>query len=426
MRGLGDKIPRGQLYFEPAEIYPALARGLTTGLQRGPSVRELEVRFAQLTGAPGALALPRTRIAIYTLLQAMDLPAGGDVIMSPVTIPDVVNAVLLAGLRPAFVDLGERTCNMDPDALADAFSERTCAILVTHLCGLPTDMDRVMALAEPRAIPVIEDCSQIIGGSWRGQAPGLVGHAGVYSLTTLKPVSSFYGCLAVSRDAALLSRVADLTAHFPPPKASDFLGVIARDTLFYLVTHPTLFSWGTYYAARALERLAPVGTSEIQKGNLPLVRFQPSTRRAAWPSTMLVQYTDCQASIALPALERMPEQTARRVALATHLYERLEAQGVPGLPVMPSGGQAVYWRCPLWTQDRDELRAWLTDRYVDTATSGLLCATREPAFSDLHRPTPHAGHFMDEVVFLPIHPSMTEDDMTYVADCVGEFFRARR
>ena len=287
-------------------------------------------------------------------------------------------------------------------------------------------MDRVMALAEPRDLPVIEDCSQIIGGSWRDQAPGLVGHAGVYSLTTLKPVSSFYGCLAVSRDEALLARVSDLTAHFPPPKTSDFLGVIARDTLFYLVTHPTLFSWGTYYAARVLERLAPVGTSEIQKGNLPLMRFQPSTRRSAWPATMLVQYTECQAAIALPALERMPEETAHRVALATHLYARLEAQGVPGLPVIPSGGEAVYWRCPLWTTARDELRAWLTDRFVDTATSGLLCATREPAFSDLHRPTPHAARFMDEVVFLPIHPSMTEGDMTYVADCVGEFFRARR
>ena len=426
MRALGDKIPRGQLYFEPAEVYAALARGLPSGLQRGPKVEALEARFAEMTGAPRALALPRTRIAVYALLQAMELPAGGDVIMSPVTIPDVVNAVLLAGLRPVFVDLGERTCNMDPEALAAALSERTCAILVTHLCGLPTDMDRVMAVAQPRDLPVIEDCSQSMGGSWRDQAPGLVGHAGVYSLTTLKPVSSFYGCLAVSRDEDLLSRVSGLTAHYPPPKASDFLGVIARDTLFYLVTHPRLFSWGTYYAARVLERLAPVGTSEIQKGNLPLVRFQPSTRRSAWPATMLVQYTDCQAAIALPALERMPEETAHRVALATHLYARLEAHGVPGLPVIPSGGEAVYWRCPLWTTARDELRAWLTDRYVDTATSGLLCATREPAFSDLHRPAPHADRFMDQVLFLPIHPSMTEDDMTYVADCVGEFFRARR
>lgn len=425
MRLPGKKIPRGQLYFQPVEVYGALARGLPTRLVRGEEVKALERRFAELTGSPCVAALPRTRIAVFTLLEALGLPAGSEVAMSPVTIPDIVNAVLLAGLKPVFVDLGERTCNVDADALEAAVTERTSAILVTHLCGFPSDMDRIMALASAHGLRVIEDCSQSMGGDWRGKAPGLTGDAGVYSLTTLKPVSSFYGCLVVSRDRDLMRRVGERTAHYPVPKARDLLSVVARDTLFYLATHPVVFSWGTYYAARALERLAPGPVSEIQKGNLPLVRFQTAERRAAWPDTMLVQYTDCQATIALPALERMPEETAHRMRLGQALYARLAELGVPGLPTLPEGASSVYWRCPLWTDARDALRAWLTDHYIDTATSGLLCATREPAFEEFTTHTPHAVRFMDDMLFLPIHPSMSEGDMTYIADCVGAFFSRR-
>ena len=426
MRPLGQKIPRGQLYFEPREVYGALARGVPRALQRGTRVQELEWRFAALTGAPRALALPRTRIAVHLILKALELPEGSRVIMSPVTIPDIVNAVLLAGLRPVFVDLGVRTCNIDYDALEEAIDTDTSALLITHLCGFPTEMDRVMALAKVHSLSVIEDCSQSIGGSWSGQSPGLAGDAGVFSLTTLKPVSSFYGCLMISRKPELLEKVAEMSATFPPPRARDLVSVVARDTLFYLVTHPTFFSWGTYYAARVLEKLAPVGTQEIQKGNLPLMRFQPSLRRAQWPREMLVQYTDCQANMALPALERLPEETARRAKLATRLYAALRDQGVPGLPVLPEGQSSIYWRCPLWTSERDALRAWLTDRFIDTATSGLLCASREEAFSDLAEDTPQAFQFIDEMLLLPIHPSMTEDDMCDIAEAVGAYFDSRR
>jgi dTDP-4-amino-4,6-dideoxygalactose transaminase len=72
------------------------------------------------------------------------------------------------------------------------------------------------------------------------------------------------------------------------------------------------------------------------------------------------------------------------------------------------------------------LRAWLTDRFIDTATSGLLCASREEAFSDLAEDTPQAFQFIDEMLLLPIHPSMTEDDMCDIAEAVGAFFDSRR
>ena len=171
MRSIGRKIPRGQLYFEPSEVYGALARGIPGALRRGDRVRELESRFAELTGSPRALALPRTRIAVHLILKALDLPEGSQVIMSPVTIPDIVNAVLLAGLRPVFVDLGQRTCNVDYDALAHAITDETSALLITHLCG-PATWTASWRSQGTMIFASSKTARRASGGAGKGRPPG--------------------------------------------------------------------------------------------------------------------------------------------------------------------------------------------------------------------------------------------------------------
>ena len=184
------KLPRGQLYFDPAGVTVDAARSLASRPAAGEVVRRFEEAFAAELSAPSAISFPHARIALLQILRALNLPAGSEVAMTPVTIPEIVNVVILAGLRPVFVDLGERTCNIDCDDLERKITPRTKAILLTHLCGLPSDMPRVMAIAEQHGLEVIEDCSQVPGTRFRGRTLGLWGRAGFMSLTPLKPVST--------------------------------------------------------------------------------------------------------------------------------------------------------------------------------------------------------------------------------------------
>jgi len=365
-------------------------------------------------------------VALLAILRALDLPPGSEVLMTPVTIPDVVNAVLLAGLRPVFVDLGERTCNVDPAALAARVSPAARVLLLTHLAGLASPMDEILRVAEARGLVVLEDCSQAMGTRFRGKLLGTFGRAGFYSLSTLKPVASFHGGLAITGDAALAGTLRQGARALPPPSRRWLLKMFARDTILHAASHPLPFSLASYYGMAALEQLAPAIVDELQRGNLvydAARRAARVTRKTALAPSFFAAYTEAQAVLAEGCLDVLEAGNRRRFELGSRLHRALGAAGVPGLVQVDPRGAPTFWRYPLWTSDPAGLRAFLRRRGIDAARTNLCCASREPAFADLAADTPNAVAFVDGTVFLPLHPNLDEDDMDHVARAVADFSR---
>ncbi len=424
---LQRKLPRGQLYLPDLR---RVGRGLVAALSppsRGARVDALERRFAAALESRDAVLLPHARVALLAILRALDLPPGSEVLMTPVTIPDVVNAVLVAGLRPVFVDLGERTCNVDPDALACRVSPRSRVVLVTHLSGLASPMDEIRCVAEAHRLVVLEDCSQAMGARFRGKMLGTFGRAGFSSLSTLKPVASFHGGLAVTDDAALAAALREAARAMPAPSRRWLFEMFARDAVLHAASHPLPFSLAGYYGVAVLERLAPAIVDELQRGNLvydPARRIARVKRKTELAASFFAAYTDAQAVLAEGCLDVMDAGNRRRTELVARLHGQLEAAGVPGLVRLDPRGSPTFWRYPLWTSDPGALRASLRRRGIDAARTNLCCASREPAFAELAAETPNAVAFVDGMVFLPLHPNLDERDMDHVARAVIEHSRA--
>lgn len=424
---LQRKLPRGQLYLPDLR---RVGRGLVAALSppsRGARVAALERRFAAALESRDAVLLPHARVALLAILRALDLPPGSEVLMTPVTIPDVVNAVLVAGLRPVFVDLGERTCNVDPDALAARVSPRSRVVLVTHLSGLASPMDEIRCVAEAHRLVVLEDCSQAMGARFRGKMLGTFGRAGFSSLSTLKPVASFHGGLAVTDDAALAAALREAARAMPAPSRRWLFEMFARDAILHAASHPLPFSLAGYYGVAVLERLAPAIVDELQRGNLvydPARRIARVKRKTELAASFFAAYTDAQAVLAEGCLDAMDAGNRRRTELVARLHGQLEAAGVPGLVRLDLRGSPTFWRYPLWTSDPGALRASLRRRGIDAARTNLCCASREPAFAELAAETPNAVAFVDGMVFLPLHPNLDERDMDHVARAVIEHSRA--
>jgi dTDP-4-amino-4,6-dideoxygalactose transaminase len=418
---LQRKLPRGQLYLPDLR---RIGRGLALSLaapSRGERVAALERRFARTLDRREAVLLPHARIALLALLRALDLPPGSEVLMTPVTIPDVVNAVLVAGLRPVFLDLGERTGNLDPAELARRASPRARVLLLTHLSGLASRMDEIMAFAEARGLVVLEDCSQAMGTRYRGKLLGTFGLAGFYSLSTLKPVASFHGGLVICDDEALAASLRESAADLPLPTRAWLFKMFTRDALLHAASHPLPFSLAGYYAALALERLAPAVIDELQRGNLiydPARRAARGQRRSAIAPSFFAAYTDAQAALAEGCLDALDAGNQRRAALCARLHRALQAAGVPGLVELDPLGSPTFWRYPLWTADPPALRAFLLLRGLDAARTNLFCASRAPAFADFAAETPNAAAFVEGMVFLPLHPNLNEADMDHLASAI--------
>ena len=143
---------------------------------------------------------------------------------------------------------------------------------------------------------------------------------------------------------------------------------------------------------------------------------------------MMARFSDFQAAMGLRALETLASGNRRRTELGLMLLELLRARGVPGLlEITGDPGECTFWRFPLWVHPArvTELRRHLLSRGVDSSPTNLACCSREPMFTDFRADTPHARRFVDEMIFLPIHPNLRDGDMRHVADAVSHYYEAQ-
>src|SRR4029079_2605433 len=173
---------------------------------QGPDIARFEAAFARRLGTGHAIAASYGRMAFYYLLKALDLPAGAEVVLPALTFWVVPEIARVAGLKVVFADVDPKTFTIDPQALEQAITPATRAVVPTHLYGLPCDMDAIMAVASRHNLKVIEDCAHALGATFDGRPVGTFGDAGFFSFQTLKPLNCFGGGMGLVRGARVATR----------------------------------------------------------------------------------------------------------------------------------------------------------------------------------------------------------------------------
>ena len=153
---------------------------------KGQFVISLEREFAALLGVKHALACSSGTAAIHAAVAALDPEPGDEIITSPITDMGAIAPILYQGAIPVFADVDPFTCNVTAGSIGARLSERTRAIIVTHLFGQPCEMSHILTLASARGLPVIEDCAQAYGARYRGRLVGTFGEIGLLQLAAGK------------------------------------------------------------------------------------------------------------------------------------------------------------------------------------------------------------------------------------------------
>jgi dTDP-4-amino-4,6-dideoxygalactose transaminase len=170
----------------------------------GEQVKQFERAYAALTGARHCLATANGSTALLTSLYALDVGAGDEVIVPPYTFVATVNAVLLRGALPVFVDTDIETFQIDARKIEAAITERTRAIVPVHLGGSAADLDAILPLGQRRGLPVLEDACQAHLGEWKGRKVGTLGKAGCFSFQASKNLNSGEGGAIVTDNTAFV------------------------------------------------------------------------------------------------------------------------------------------------------------------------------------------------------------------------------
>jgi aminotransferase EvaB len=172
--------------FTDEELWNALRRQLELSqFILSAEVERFEARFAELCQTSFAIGVNSGADALFLALKALAIGPGDEVITVPNSFVATAGAIVAAGAKPVFVDVGA-DYNMDVNLLAPAITARTKAILPVHLTGNPADMPRIMAIARTHHLAVIEDAAQAVAASIEGQPVGSFGDAGCFSLHPLK------------------------------------------------------------------------------------------------------------------------------------------------------------------------------------------------------------------------------------------------
>lgn len=262
--------------------------------QYGKVVPQLEKEFAQWSRAAHCVATSSGTSALHTALAVVDPAPGDEIISSPITDMGAVMPIVYQSAVPVFADVDPLTCNVTAETIAPQITDRTRAILVTHLFGCPVDMDPILALARPRGIKVIEDAAQALGTRYKGKRVGTLGDIGCFSLQQGKHITCGEGGFVVTNDANLGRRARlfhDKGWNFHEPNADHhFLGLNYR-------------------------------------------------------------MTELQGAVALAQLAKLEQFVAHRRRLANRLSDMLAS--VKGLlcPTDPPFGEHVHWRYPLRVVD---------------------------------------------------------------------------
>lgn len=210
--------PDGQISFPnvyDAEPIPDSARAeierllITGDLFRYTAAKDapvslLERDFAEALGAKYALAVASCSAALFLALRAFDLPKGAKVLIPAFTFAAVPSAVVHADCVPVLVEVG---ADLRID-LADFEAKLPGAsvILISHMRGHTSDMDRIMALADAAGIPVIEDAAHSLGTTWGGRNIGTIGKVGCFSFQSYKLINGGEGGMLITDDPEIAAK----------------------------------------------------------------------------------------------------------------------------------------------------------------------------------------------------------------------------
>ena len=332
----------------------------------GDEVEAFEQEFAAYCGALHCVGVGNGFDALSLILLGFGIGGGDEVIVPSNTYIATWLAVSEVGASPVPVEPDPATLNLDPERLERAVTSRTRAIIAVHLYGLPVDMDRVLEVARPRGIKVIEDAAQSHGALYKGRRTGTLGDAAGFSFYPSKNLGAFGdGGAVVSDDPQLADRVRSLR---------------------------------NYGSRRKYEHETKGGNSRLDELQAALLRVR---------------------------LRCLDEWNSRRRTVARLYDSRLAGLGLT-LPVGHTEEEHAWHLYVIRTGQRERLRHLLGARGVGTLVHYPVPPHLQPAYQELGL---HAGALPiseaihREVVSLPIGPHMSEEEVHYVATAVADCLR---
>lgn len=364
---------------EIREVVSSLRSGW---LGTGPRTQQFERKFAEYKGVTPAnvLAVNSCTAALHLSLIVADVQPGDEVITTAMTFCATVNAIIHTGARPVLCDIDPETKNIDAKALEKLITKKTKAIVPVHFAGLMCDMGMIMALARKYDLLVIEDCAHAIESTCPQGEAGTLGDFGCFSFYVTKNLVTGEGGMIICSDQEKNDRAKRLALH----------GM----------------------SADAWNRFSDDGYKHYQ------------VVECGYKYNMM----DLQAAIGIHQLAKIETNWARRQAIWEYYQAELAGCNVQLPAKPPVGYRHAYHLFPIMIGqvriDRDKLLGLLHDHLIGTGVH-YLSIPEHPFYQSTYGwnidDYPNAKQFGRQTLSIPLGPSLSDDEVGYIADTLKRF-----
>lgn len=197
-------LARSFAYLNAEEIIATLSR---EDLEDESHISTFENRFCDYVGAERCYATNQARAALLIALRALDLSPGDEVLVPDFTYEGVVDAIMESGATPVFVEPALHDLNVPASHFLEKMTERTRAVIATHLFGIPCDIGDLPAIANENNCAVIEDCAQCLGAKYKGRPTGSIGDFAITSFNYEKHLTTGEGGMLIINNPAFIGDV---------------------------------------------------------------------------------------------------------------------------------------------------------------------------------------------------------------------------
>lgn len=361
-------IPFVDLKREYAQIREEIRNAIQRVLEKqwfilGEELEKFEQEFPNHIEAKYGVGVNSGSDALYLAVKALGIGKGDEVITVSHTFISTVDAIVRNGAKPIFLDIDPETYTIDVTQIERKITERTKAIIPVHLYGHPSDIDPIMENAEEHNLFVIEDACQAHGAEYKGKNVGSIGHVGCFSFYPAKNLGAYGDAgMLVTNDEELAGRLGMMRNYGQLKKYHhEFIGVNSR-------------------------------------------------------------LDEIQAAILRAQLKHLDEWNEKRRRVARLYNEFLEDSRVI-MPTQKEYAKHVYYVYVIRHKNRDKLEKHLEKNGIQTLIHYPIPIHKQKAYLDtgFQLNLPVTEKICDEILSLPIHPFLHEDEILFIAECVKCF-----
>jgi dTDP-4-amino-4,6-dideoxygalactose transaminase len=329
-------------------------------LAQGPEVTKFESNFSFYVEGRSCVAVNSGTSGLHLALLALNIGPGDEVLVPSFTFAATANSVALTGATPVFIDIDAKTFNLDPELIEKSITNRTKAIQVVHLYGLPANMERILEIANKYNLKVIEDAAQAHLASIDGKSVGTFGDAAVFSFYPTKNMTSGEGGMIVLKNPDV-ARVCKLLRNQGMEKRYE---------------------------------------NEIVGFNLRM--------------------SDLHAALGNSQLSKIESWTEKRIENAKFLSENIESRVTPKTPL---GYRHVFHQYTLRiNRNRDNFLAALHSNGIGAAVYYPTPVHKLPAYQ-LNLNLPNTEIVTSQVISIPVHPKLKKKQLKKIANVINNLLR---